>query len=57
MSAVAEVYNRHLYIEEMRDAIVAWEHWLLEVVSRPNAGIPKQSRQATTVRQAATGRG
>ena len=50
VSAVAEVYNRHLYIEEMRDAIVAWEHWLLEVVSRPNAGIPKQSRHATTRR-------
>jgi hypothetical protein len=32
----------------MREAIAAWEHWLLQVVSGPKAGIPDRSRQATT---------
>jgi integrase len=57
VSAVAEVYNRHLYIEEMRDAIVAWEHWLLEIVSRPNAGFKAVPSGRAQSRPAATKRG
>jgi integrase len=32
LSAVAEVYNRHLYIDEMREAVQLWEHHLTSLL-------------------------
>jgi hypothetical protein len=34
VSAVAEVYNRHLYLEEMREAITKWEGFLASLLAR-----------------------
>ncbi|NIP55705.1 MAG: tyrosine-type recombinase/integrase [Phycisphaerae bacterium] len=30
-SPIAQVYNRYLYLEEMRDAVLKWENYLLEL--------------------------
>jgi integrase len=32
VSAVAEIYNRHLYLDEMRDAVVKWEALLVSLL-------------------------
>ena len=34
ITAVAAVYNRHLYIEEMREAVMGWEKRLKEILGR-----------------------
>ena len=35
ITAVAEVYNRYLYIDEMRDAISKWEERLASLMLVP----------------------
>jgi integrase len=40
ISAVAEVYNRHLYIEEMREAVEKWEQYLSAFLEGPKAAAP-----------------
>jgi hypothetical protein len=32
VTAIAEVYNRHIYMDEMREAIDKWEDFLLRVL-------------------------
>jgi integrase len=44
LSAVAEVYNRHLYLDEMREAINQWEHHILGTISALDR--PKEARAA-----------
>lgn len=39
VSAVAEIYNRHLYMDEMREAVAAWEHRLAQIVALHKMGI------------------
>lgn len=34
LSAVAEVYNRHLYLDEMREVVAIWERHLSAILSR-----------------------
>jgi hypothetical protein len=34
VSAVAEIYNRHLYMDEMRSAIALWEARLVSLLER-----------------------
>ncbi len=34
ITAVAAVYNRHLYIDEMREAVIGWEKRLREIIGR-----------------------
>jgi integrase len=34
VSAVAEVYNRHHYMPEMREAVILWEHYLVSLLER-----------------------
>lgn len=38
VSAVAEVYNRHLYIDEMREAIEVWEAYLAGLLNHAPLG-------------------
>jgi len=38
ITAVADVYNRALYMDEMRDAVAKWEHRLTALIkTRPAA--------------------
>jgi integrase len=39
VSAVAEIYNRHLYMDEMREAIIAWGCRLAEIVTQHKSSI------------------
>jgi hypothetical protein len=34
VTAVAEVYNRYLYLDEMRDAVAAWEARLVSLLAQ-----------------------
>ena len=34
ISGVAAIYNRHAYLDEMRDAITKWERRLVELIER-----------------------
>ena len=36
ISGISAVYNKHLYVEEMREAITLWEAKLAQLVSEPN---------------------
>ena len=36
VSAVAEIYNRHLYMDEMREALVKWEAFLASLIEPRN---------------------
>ena len=36
VSAVAEIYNRHLYVDEMREAINVWEEHLNKLLCLVN---------------------
>jgi hypothetical protein len=40
ISAVAEVYNRHLYIDEMREAVEKWEGYLSSLLERSKTTAP-----------------
>src|SRR5579864_1208756 len=40
ISAVAEVYNRHLYIDEMREAVEKWERYLKSLLERSSVTPP-----------------
>jgi hypothetical protein len=37
VSAAAEIYNRHLHLEEMREAIVKWEEFITSLLSPQKA--------------------
>ena len=49
VSAVAEVYNRHLYIDEMREAVKVWEAYLVGLLNaNPLQGDPTSSKGRIT---------
>ena len=49
VSAVAEVYNRHLYIDEMREAVKVWEAYLAGLLNpSPLQGDPTSSKGRIT---------
>jgi hypothetical protein len=37
ISAVAAVYNRHMYVDEMHEAVALWERRLASLLSRDHA--------------------
>ncbi len=53
ISGVAAIYNRHKYISEMREAVMRYETYLSNLVTRANSLGEKENGTGSTLERSA----